>query len=68
MATTSGTIGFVGLGHMGGSMAARFLAAGYPVYGEEQTEHAQQLIGGAAVARHATRGGGGGRCRLHLRA
>ena len=28
------TLGFVGLGHMGGSMAARFLAAGYTVYGE----------------------------------
>ena len=27
-------IGFVGLGHMGGNMAARFLAAGYHVYGE----------------------------------
>ena len=23
------TIGFVGLGHMGGNMAARYLAAGY---------------------------------------
>ena len=30
------TIGFVGLGHMGGNMAARFLAAGYPVYGTER--------------------------------
>lgn len=28
------TLGFVGLGHMGGNMAARFLAAGYTVYGE----------------------------------
>jgi 3-hydroxyisobutyrate dehydrogenase-like beta-hydroxyacid dehydrogenase len=45
MATTSATIGFVGLGHMGGSMAARFLAAGYPVYGEEQNRaHARELI------------------------
>jgi divalent metal cation (Fe/Co/Zn/Cd) transporter len=26
------TLGFVGLGHMGGSMVARFLAAGYTVY------------------------------------
>jgi 3-hydroxyisobutyrate dehydrogenase len=34
--TTATTIGFVGLGHMGGNMAARLLAAGYPVYGEEQ--------------------------------
>src|SRR5258705_12902739 len=30
------TIGFVGLGRMGGSMAARFLAAGYTVYGEDR--------------------------------
>ena len=38
-------IGFVGLGHMGGNMAARFLAAGYTVYGEERTrEHAQDLV------------------------
>jgi 3-hydroxyisobutyrate dehydrogenase-like beta-hydroxyacid dehydrogenase len=30
---------------MGGNMAARFLAAGYPVYGEERSrEHAQELI------------------------
>lgn len=28
------TLGFVGLGHMGGNMAARLLAAGYTVYGE----------------------------------
>jgi len=36
MATATTKIGFVGLGHMGGNMAARFLAAGYPVYGEER--------------------------------
>jgi 3-hydroxyisobutyrate dehydrogenase-like beta-hydroxyacid dehydrogenase len=28
------TLGFVGLGHMGGNMAARLLAAGYTVHGE----------------------------------
>jgi 3-hydroxyisobutyrate dehydrogenase-like beta-hydroxyacid dehydrogenase len=45
MASTTAKIGFVGLGHMGGSMAARFLAAGYPVYGEEQhREHADELV------------------------
>jgi len=39
------TIGFVGLGHMGGNMAARFLAAGYPVYGEAHSrEESQHLI------------------------
>jgi len=30
------SIGFVGLGHMGGTMAARLLAAGYTVYGEQR--------------------------------
>src|SRR5439155_8248821 len=45
MAATRARIGFVGLGHMGGNMAARFLAAGYTVYGEERSrEHAQDLI------------------------
>jgi 3-hydroxyisobutyrate dehydrogenase-like beta-hydroxyacid dehydrogenase len=46
MATiTKVKIGFVGLGNMGGNMAARFLAAGYPVYGEQRShEHAQWLI------------------------
>jgi 3-hydroxyisobutyrate dehydrogenase-like beta-hydroxyacid dehydrogenase len=39
------SIGFVGLGHMGGNMAARFLAAGYPVYGTERNRaHAQGLM------------------------
>jgi 3-hydroxyisobutyrate dehydrogenase-like beta-hydroxyacid dehydrogenase len=32
--TTTTSLGFVGLGHMGGNMAARLLDAGYPVYGE----------------------------------
>ncbi|HEY6652908.1 MAG TPA: NAD(P)-dependent oxidoreductase [Solirubrobacterales bacterium] len=34
MSAAHETIGFVGLGHMGGNMAARYLDAGYPVYGE----------------------------------
>jgi 3-hydroxyisobutyrate dehydrogenase-like beta-hydroxyacid dehydrogenase len=33
------TLGFVGLGHMGGNMAARLLAAGYTVYGESRHRH-----------------------------
>jgi len=46
MATTATNIGFVGLGHMGGNMAARFLAAGYAVYGEERNrDRAQWLVG-----------------------
>jgi 3-hydroxyisobutyrate dehydrogenase len=39
------TLGFVGLGHMGGNMAARFLAAGYTVYGESRDrQDAQDLV------------------------
>jgi 3-hydroxyisobutyrate dehydrogenase-like beta-hydroxyacid dehydrogenase len=39
------SIGFVGLGHMGGNMAARFLAAGYPVFGEDRArDHADELV------------------------
>jgi len=48
MATNTETtteIGFVGLGNMGGNMAARFLAAGHPVYGEERSRaHAEGLV------------------------
>jgi 3-hydroxyisobutyrate dehydrogenase-like beta-hydroxyacid dehydrogenase len=45
MTTTATTIGFVGLGQMGGHMAARLLRAGYPVYGEQRRrENAQHLI------------------------
>jgi 3-hydroxyisobutyrate dehydrogenase len=38
--TKGKTIGFVGLGHMGGNMAARLLAAGYPVFGEARRKDA----------------------------
>jgi len=39
------TIGFIGLGNMGGNMAARYLAAGYTVFGDDRDrEHAQWLI------------------------
>jgi 3-hydroxyisobutyrate dehydrogenase-like beta-hydroxyacid dehydrogenase len=45
MATATIGIGFVGLGHMGGNMAARFLGAGYPVYGEARDRgHSQDLV------------------------
>jgi 3-hydroxyisobutyrate dehydrogenase-like beta-hydroxyacid dehydrogenase len=33
------TLGIVGLGHMGGNIAARFLGAGYTVYGESLHRH-----------------------------
>ncbi len=39
------TIGFIGLGNMGGNMAARYLAAGYTVYGQARNrEDAKWLI------------------------
>jgi len=39
------TLGFVGLGHMGGNMASRFLAAGYTVYGESRhRQEVQELV------------------------
>jgi 3-hydroxyisobutyrate dehydrogenase-like beta-hydroxyacid dehydrogenase len=39
------TIGFVGLGHMGGNMAARLLDAGYDVYGTARVrDRAQWLL------------------------
>jgi 3-hydroxyisobutyrate dehydrogenase-like beta-hydroxyacid dehydrogenase len=38
------TIGFVGLGHMGGNMAARLLAAGYDVCGTAQDKAAAQWL------------------------
>jgi 3-hydroxyisobutyrate dehydrogenase-like beta-hydroxyacid dehydrogenase len=45
MDTTTPTLGFVGLGHMGGSMAARLLSAGYPVHGMNRTRRrAEELI------------------------
>jgi 3-hydroxyisobutyrate dehydrogenase-like beta-hydroxyacid dehydrogenase len=45
MSAVRQTLGFVGLGHMGGNMAARFLAAGYAVYGEARSnERAQHLV------------------------
>ena len=46
MGAASVPVGFVGLGHMGGNMAARFLAAGYTVFGETRVrENAESLIG-----------------------
>ena len=39
------TIGFIGLGKMGGNIASRYLSAGYTVYGEARDRNAaQQLI------------------------
>jgi 3-hydroxyisobutyrate dehydrogenase-like beta-hydroxyacid dehydrogenase len=44
--TKTTTIGFVGLGHMGGNMAARLLGAGYTVFGEATSRgSAERLIG-----------------------
>src|SRR4051794_11145136 len=45
MTTRTTRIGFVGLGRMGGTMAARFLGAGYTVYGTNRTrDRARGLI------------------------
>jgi 3-hydroxyisobutyrate dehydrogenase-like beta-hydroxyacid dehydrogenase len=41
---TMKTIGFIGLGTMGGNMAARYLAAGYTVYGEARNRNAAQWL------------------------
>ncbi|HLY48391.1 MAG TPA: NAD(P)-dependent oxidoreductase [Solirubrobacteraceae bacterium] len=38
------TIGFIGLGKMGGNMAARYLAAGYAVYGEARNRDGAQWL------------------------
>src|SRR4051812_35548520 len=43
--TATTALGFVGLGHMGGNMAARLLAAGHPVFGEARSrEDAKALV------------------------
>jgi 3-hydroxyisobutyrate dehydrogenase-like beta-hydroxyacid dehydrogenase len=44
MGATIGRIGFVGLGHMGGNMAARLLAAGYTVFGESRSRRDVQPL------------------------
>jgi 3-hydroxyisobutyrate dehydrogenase-like beta-hydroxyacid dehydrogenase len=50
------TIGFVGLGHMGGNMAARLLSSGHEVYGvERHREHAQSLEEAGLRWRHTAR-------------
>jgi 3-hydroxyisobutyrate dehydrogenase-like beta-hydroxyacid dehydrogenase len=38
------TIGVIGLGNMGGNMAARYLAAGYTVYGEQRNRDGAQWL------------------------
>jgi 3-hydroxyisobutyrate dehydrogenase-like beta-hydroxyacid dehydrogenase len=53
MTATATKIGFIGLGHMGGTMAGRFLDAGYAVFGEDRhpvphlTDRGVQLRGTA---------------------
>jgi 3-hydroxyisobutyrate dehydrogenase len=45
MGAARSSIGFVGLGNMGGNMAARLLAAGYTVCGQQRSrDRAQHLI------------------------
>ena len=38
------TIGFIGLGKMGGNMAVRYLPAGYTVYGEARSRTGAQWL------------------------
>ncbi len=38
------TIGFIGLGNMGGNMAVRYLAAGYTVHGESRDKEAARWL------------------------
>ena len=52
MAAKNARVGFVGLGHMGGNMAARLLAAGYPVYGEQRSREDAQDTKSTLPARH----------------
>lgn len=43
--TTQARLGVIGLGHMGGNMASRFLGAGFEVHGEDRSrEGAQALV------------------------
>jgi 3-hydroxyisobutyrate dehydrogenase-like beta-hydroxyacid dehydrogenase len=44
MNAVKSTVGFVGLGHMGGNMAARLLGAGYTVYGQANHKGAAQEL------------------------
>jgi 3-hydroxyisobutyrate dehydrogenase-like beta-hydroxyacid dehydrogenase len=48
------TIGFVGLGHMGGNMAARFLDGGYDVYGTERDRAGAQWLVDKGLRWHDT--------------
>jgi 3-hydroxyisobutyrate dehydrogenase-like beta-hydroxyacid dehydrogenase len=53
---TETSLGFIGLGHMGGNMAVRFLAAGYEVYGEARSRRdAQALVDGGLQWRDTPR-------------
>lgn len=49
-------IGFIGLGNMGGPMAANLAAAGYPVTGFDLTAPAPEGVSMAESAAHAARG------------
>ena len=69
-ASSATTVGFIGLGNMGGNMAARLLAAGYAVDGEAKSRaDAESLIGeGLQWCESPREAGRGGRRRFHLAA
>ena len=54
MTTGLPTVGFVGLGHMGAAMAARLLAAGYPVSGTSRTRGEADPLLSAGLRWHDT--------------
>lgn len=54
MAAPVTKIGFVGLGRMGGAMAGRFLAAGYPVYGTSRSRGRVEPLIAAGLSWRAT--------------
>ncbi|WP_433472423.1 NAD(P)-dependent oxidoreductase [Spirillospora sp. CA-142024] len=46
------TVGLVGLGHMGGAMAARLLAAGHPLHGTSRTPQRAPSLQSQGLCRH----------------
>ena len=54
MAATETSVGFVGLGHMGGTMAGRLLAAGHSVYGTSLSRADAGALGARGLQWRAT--------------
>ena len=68
-ATTQARIGFIGLGHMGGNMASRFLAAGFDVHGEDRSQEGARDLESQGLQwedTHPTWGRRGSRRGVHV--